>query len=439
MMDAIPGHAKRRQAQNPADSTPKLDLLQVMGPNTDNVISPNILKALSKRGLNVACYGDGTGSSRNKLLKRLISEALGASGHLLFSAHGGGGIREHRQNRVRALRQPDGSIGLKQYEDPRASPLVRTARQHSVRIDDGSQYGLIPTASLLRWVHDPGKTHGPLHRMAHLISCSADETLREIRPGSDEWKAGYTVIYGGEGLRTAANNATSVEMALDYVAECSEKNQTAHPLVLFARAGLARGDALTLIGGDLEGPVSFSEPTRLSDLQDTHVEAHLSGSAKDVMRIRVALALDRDEGFKVDLMKIRRDYVFTRVLRRDAAALREAIEVYPELRDATDQNGYSLLQHAVQFGHEEIVRLLLESGAKVDQHENPEDMSPLMEAARAGNREMVDLLLEFNADPALESDGEIIAADYASSNGHSELASYLLARADSGQKQKRAD
>jgi ankyrin repeat protein len=69
-----------------------------------------------------------------------------------------------------------------------------------------------------------------------------------------------------------------------------------------------------------------------------------------------------------------------------------------------DDSGYTLLHWAVQEGHEEIVRLLVENGANVNVVVH-KYITPLFNAAGSGNLEMVRLLVDLGADVNHLEDG----------------------------------
>lgn len=149
----------------------------------------------------------------------------------------------------------------------------------------------------------------------------------------------------------------------------------------------------------------------------------------------------------------------------EAAALGRDAEVERCLADdpatlgAAAADGHFPLGLAAFFGHPSTVRLLLARGADVGAaarnamrvqplhaaaaSRNVEAVravltgrpdvnarqqvgyTPLMGAAAAGDREMVDLLLAAGADPTLVSEDGKTAADVANEHGHPAVASYL--------------
>lgn len=85
----------------------------------------------------------------------------------------------------------------------------------------------------------------------------------------------------------------------------------------------------------------------------------------------------------------------------------------------------TLLMYAVEYNRKSIVQQLISLGADVNQG-NTHRITPLMIAAQTGNRQMVELLLSFKADPTVIRLGmRQTAAQMAAEKGYQELA-YLL-------------
>ena len=134
----------------------------------------------------------------------------------------------------------------------------------------------------------------------------------------------------------------------------------------------------------------------------------------------------------------------------------------PDLANAVAGDGFGPLGLAAFFGHESVVQLLLERHARVDaasanamrvmplhsaaaarsvpiarrllEHGAPVNarqgtsglgFTPLMEAAFNGQADMVDLLLDYGADPTMRDDEGLTAGDHARKGGHAELADRL--------------
>ena len=122
-----------------------------------------------------------------------------------------------------------------------------------------------------------------------------------------------------------------------------------------------------------------------------------------------------------------------------AAALGRIDDFRRLLPDAAKDDRHLALALASQFGHVEIVRLLLDTGEDPNRY-NPvgghSHSTPLHQAAANGNEEMVRLLVERGARLDLK---DVLwrgtPADWARHEGHTALAAYLSAQ-ETGQRQK---
>jgi ankyrin repeat protein len=146
----------------------------------------------------------------------------------------------------------------------------------------------------------------------------------------------------------------------------------------------------------------------------------------------------------------------------EVARVRSLLAADAGRANAVAEDGFGPLGLASFFGHEPVVRLLLEHVAKVDtassngmhvmplhsaaaarsvpiarlllEHEAPVNarqgrgslgFTPLMEAAFNGQVDMVETLLTHGADPGLQDDHGQTAADHARAQGHATLAERL--------------
>lgn len=91
-------------------------------------------------------------------------------------------------------------------------------------------------------------------------------------------------------------------------------------------------------------------------------------------------------------------------------------------------DGFQPLGLACFFGHYEIARFLVESGAEVNAaSQNPQRVMPLHSAAASRSLEIARLLLEHGADPNARQEGDFMPLHEAAANGQIELVSLLLA------------
>lgn len=91
---------------------------------------------------------------------------------------------------------------------------------------------------------------------------------------------------------------------------------------------------------------------------------------------------------------------------------------------ATNGSGLHALNSAAAGGHLDIVTLLLDHGAEVDCTQTG-DITPLMSTGAGGHRQIAKLLLERGADAQKQSADGKTAADYARERDHPELVPLL--------------
>ena len=94
--------------------------------------------------------------------------------------------------------------------------------------------------------------------------------------------------------------------------------------------------------------------------------------------------------------------------------------------DIRDESGLPALFLAVRSGNPNLVRLLVDYGAHVDEQSGDRGTSPLMEAAGTGQVAITRQLLEAGADPDMVSTYGQSAAILAASEGHADTLKLLL-------------
>jgi uncharacterized protein len=112
------------------------------------------------------------------------------------------------------------------------------------------------------------------------------------------------------------------------------------------------------------------------------------------------------------------------------AALRGRINVVQRLLArgaAIEQAGWGPLHYAATGPDPQIVRLLIDKGAKIEAR-SPNGTTPLMMAARYGSEQSVTLLLSSNADLRARNELGLTAADFARAASRDALAKRLESR-----------
>ncbi len=85
----------------------------------------------------------------------------------------------------------------------------------------------------------------------------------------------------------------------------------------------------------------------------------------------------------------------------DIAAVRKALATNPDLIRARDKDGSSPLHCAAWKGHAEVVRVLLDAGADINDHNNNDHWgtTPLHAAAHGNQLQVAEVLMSRGADP----------------------------------------
>jgi len=106
----------------------------------------------------------------------------------------------------------------------------------------------------------------------------------------------------------------------------------------------------------------------------------------------------------------------------------------PGAIDQYASDGFTPLGLAAYFGHDQVVRLLLERGAQVNlAARNAQQVTPLHSAVSGRHEAIMRLLLESGADPNIPQAGDITPLMQAAQGGHDWMVRLLLdhgARAD---------
>ena len=109
----------------------------------------------------------------------------------------------------------------------------------------------------------------------------------------------------------------------------------------------------------------------------------------------------------------------------DVSAVRRLLDEGRSVHETTEE-GESLLSLACSAGYYELAQVLLAMRANVEDRGVKGDCTPLMEAASAGNADIVRLLLEHGADVNAQSSSGNTPLMYACAGGHEDVVTLLL-------------
>ena len=295
----------------------------------------------------------------------------------------------------------------------------------------------------------------------HVLSCRSKALAEEIKPGTPLWKSGWFILYSSTKVTSVNHFGASLEVMASYLQLCESNDVQAHPLTLFYLAGLARGDCMTLLGGDLQQPLTLHAPKSQRDLERTESIKLCEGNTLDKARILLAgielsshessLLPDPNDDFLIAQL------LATRIERGDMVAVKKIVKDNPKLLNhqqvvgtlplativknndpeqmkwmlnqganinATDSDGYSLLFFALEFQNTSMLEFLLSNGANPN-CPNHESITPLIAAIANGRTKAAELLIKYGADLTWTDEGDT-ALTLAVSEGQLSVVSCIL-------------
>ena len=295
----------------------------------------------------------------------------------------------------------------------------------------------------------------------HVLSCRSKALAEEIKPGTPLWKSGWFILYSSSKVTSVNHFGASLEVMASYTQLCESNDVQADPLTLFYLAGLARGDCMTLLGGDLQQPLTLHAPKSQRDLERTESIKLCEGNTLDKARLLLAgielsshessLLPDPNDDFLIAQL------LATRIERGDMVAVKKIVKDNPKLLNhqqvvgtlplativknndpeqmkwmlnqganinATDSDGYSLLFFALEFQNTSMLEFLLSNGANPN-CPNHESITPLIAAIANGRTKAAELLIKYGADLTWTDEGDT-ALTLAVSEGQLSVVSCIL-------------
>ena len=263
----------------------------------------------------------------------------------------------------------------------------------------------------------------------HILSCEAKALADEIKPDTPLWQSGWFILYSSSKTTSLNHLGYSLEVTASYLELCKANDVRADPLTLFYLAGMARGDCLTLLGGDLQQPLTLHAPKSLHDLEHAHSIQLVDGGLLDKVRILLAgielsreerslLPSSNDEGLIVQLLA-------ARVKREDTKAIKKIAKNNSKLLNRPQIVGTLPLSSVVENNNPFMLSWMLKQGANI----NATDIdgnTVLFNAISLNDTFMLKFLLEHKANPNCPNHEKVTPLFIAIDNDKTQAAELLI-------------
>ena len=350
---------------SPKNST--VEILWLSGPNqfaNEHALLESLLK---KTNLTHIVYGDGNANIHTQNIKKIISERLSSSSHVFFNGHG-----NYIQGKY----------------------FIQIGGQYT----DENSVAAISSHDLLNMVGQNSSHKDKKNNILHIAACHAGAMRNEIQPGSENWKQAYVMLYSGKKQTVTTSTYESLAASLQYLRNCKLRQIEADPLDLFLHAIKVQGDCITLLGGELHAPLISHAPKTPNDLSLEGRENRIQGNSEDLALLKKhSLNLGEDlELTHTEKIKQLQAMLFARIERHDISAIREILNMAPNLVNSKDLNGFSPLMFACEENNIKIINLLLSYGADTETTTEDQETSLLL-SVMGRNEKIAEILLKHGA------------------------------------------
>jgi len=263
----------------------------------------------------------------------------------------------------------------------------------------------------------------------HIVSCNSKSLAEDIQPGTPLWKLGWFILYSSSKITSVNHFGTSLEVMANYLELCESNDEQVDPMTLFYLTGLARGDCMTLLGGDLKQPLTLHAPKSLRDLERAHSIKLCEGNPLDKARLLLAgIELSSQESSL--LPDTNDEYLITQLLaarieRSDLPAIKKIVQEYPKLLNRLQAVGTLPLASAIKNHATELILWMLSQGANINATDCDGD-TLLFNAISLPNTIMLEFLLSLGANPNCPNHNAITPLIVAIENDRTKAAELLI-------------
>lgn len=374
--DSTPIHAiPIVQSRSPSHDR-LVDVVLIVGPNQDIDLIEESKRQCKADGLNGIVIGNGCdpiwASSLDELRR---SGCLGPDTHVFLIGHGN--------------QEKDG---------------------HTVHLSDG-QHTL--TKNLIATLREPLDDTQPWTGPLHLLACEEGALLDEIYPGSELWNAGPTLLYGGRSKRPMGLPGEDVPASLHFIATCKRQGTPATGMDAFAHLASWTGECISILGGELERPVTVHAPKKTDDVAidaleaewqsrksqqqlNEQVHSRLAGADQDLHKL--VAAADKQKGKVPENPSRLAAMLHIQADRGRRQTVEGLLRAHPELLECKGRSGRTPLLRACIGNNLPVVELLLQLGADPNAATG-NGRSPLWIAFESDSLEMTRMLCRYGANP----------------------------------------
>ena len=362
--------------QPKATAARHIDVVLIVGTGQDTTLVEQAERECESGGLSVVTLWGYTASGRG------LHERLGPDTHVFFIGHGESTDSGHK-------------VTLAWSQTPTTQELAKLRA---------------PFEDLPAWT-------GPVH----LLACEEGALLDEVKPGTDLWNAGPILLYGGRSKRPTNLPGEDVPASIRFIAQYKQQGLQVNGMQAFAHLANWTGETVSILGGELEGPVTMHAPKVPADMVPGALEAEvLSRQLNQQLdrKARLATASDKDLESLANVVKEQKvgggaasanperpaAMILIRAARGKPAQVAALLDERPDLLNQRDRHGRTPLIRACLGKNMPVVELLLQRGAEVNVKDG-EERTAISIATFASNIEMKALLLKYGADPTQGGSG----------------------------------
>lgn len=389
-----------------------VDCVFIVGPEMGDS-SDRLQRLARSQGLSYVIIGDGENPvTPDMITKAKAAGTIGPDTEIFCNMHGQvKGAKANRQHRVQL--------------DKDAEPMSTRILIELLRQPVGSG-------------RDPVDGEAPWGGNVHLVSCHAGHLKDEFKPSTDGqtglWEQGAVFIHGGKKFVHDDTGYGDIETVVREIGLAKRMDGRRPDNLQIMRALMAnQAETVTLVGGDLEAPLTLHAPKSVKEIMCDDLQARwreqgvrakldlLDGriSGPDKQRAALMDAKARTEGGPVR-KRLATRVLFSRLLhlrnKEKLETLLADMKSLPGLTHLRDATGFTpLLVYAslprdktLSVRRHEVAEKLVKLGVDVNATDRY-GRSAIHFAARSGDLEMFDTLLKLGADlSAVDRDGESV-------------------------------